>query len=123
MPGTRVGIDQVDRVANLVNDTIVASTDRLLVADGVATFTVFDVPGTPRITLTSTTCVATGGDGSIPESATRRLPDEIRQLALDVRRTLIANHRLVECARQIIIEIQLRGPRPSFDISYRASKA
>jgi hypothetical protein len=123
MPGTRVGVTQVDRVADLVQDAIIASTERLLVADGVAVFTVFDVFGAPRIDLTSTACVAAGAAGSRPVPAPRRLPDEIRQLALDVRRTLIANHRLVEGARQIVIEIQMRGPRPSFDISYRAHKA
>ena len=123
MSGTGVGVAQVDRVEDLVYDSIVASTDKLLVADGVAIFTVFDVPGTPKIDLTSTACVATGGAGPLPEPTTRRLPDEIRQLALDVRRMLVANHRLVEGARQIIIEIQLRGPRPSFDISYRGRKA
>jgi hypothetical protein len=122
MPGTRVGIDQVDRVADLVQDAIIASTDRMLVADGVAAFTVFDVLGTPRIDLTSTACVADGGAGGRPVPVPRRLPDEIRQLAEDVRRTLVANRRLVESARQIVIEIQLRGPRPSFDISYRGRK-
>src|SRR5215213_2119672 len=123
MPGTRVGIAQVDRVANLVDNAIVASTERLLVADGVATFIVFDVPGALRIDLTSTACVTVGGVGPSAVSAPRRLPDEIRQLAADVRRTLIANRLLVERARQIVIEIQLHGPRPSFDISYRGYKA
>jgi len=122
MPGARVGVTQVDRVADLVHDAIVASTDRLLVADGVAIFTVFDLAGAPRIDLTSTACVAAGDADSLPVPASRRLPDEIRQLAVDVRLTLIANHRLVEGARQIVIEIQMRGPRPSFDISYRGRK-
>ena len=123
MSGTGVSITQVDRVAGLVYDAIVDSTEKLLVADGVATCTVFDVPGTPRIDLTSAACVATGGAGSLPEPATRRLPDEIRQLAPVVQRALVAKHHLVESVRQITIDIQLRGPRPGFEISYRGHKA
>jgi hypothetical protein len=119
MPGARVGITQVDRVADLVQDAIVASTERLLEASGRASFTVFDADGAPRIELTATALVTPAIAGEKFPTAVRRLPDEIRHLADDVRRALIADRLLVEGARQIVIEIQLRGPRPSFDISYR----
>jgi hypothetical protein len=119
MPGTRVGIDQVDHLANFVHDAVVASTERLVEADGRAVFTVFDVTGLPRIDLTATACVKAVATSAQVQPPRRRLPEEIRQLASDIRRALIADRPLVEGARQIVIEIQLRGPRPSFEISYR----
>src|SRR5688500_602372 len=64
MPGAGVGDAHVHRLADLVCDAIVASTERLLVAGGKALFTVFDVGGTPRIELTSTASVLpTAADG------------------------------------------------------------
>ena len=119
MPGTRVGIAQVDHLPDFVYDAVVASTERLVEADGRAVFTVFDVTGLQRIDLTATarvTAVATSAQVQPPR---RRLPEEIRQLASDIRRALIADRLLVEGARQIVIEIQLLGPRPGFEISYR----
>jgi hypothetical protein len=97
--------------------------DRLLVAEGMATITIFDVSGMPRIELTSTACVMPNVAEVQSALSSRRLPEDIRQLSDDVRRALIADHVLMESARQISIEIRLRGSRPSFDINYRARKA
>ena len=47
MPGTRVGITQVDHVVDLVRGAIIARTDRLLEANGTAILTVFDVSRPP----------------------------------------------------------------------------
>lgn len=121
MPGAGAGDAHIHRVANLARDAIVASTDRLVVAGGKAVVTILDVPGIPRIELTSTALVLpTMADGT-GAPAPRRLPDEIRQLGDDVRRALIAQHVLVKSVRQIEIEIHLRGARPTVEIIYRCN--
>jgi len=97
---------------------MVARTDRLLEANGTAILTVFDASGSPRVDLTATETV-TSGSSDAQRSAQRRLSGEIDKLADDVRRALIANHQRIDGAREIVIEIRLRGPRPSFGISYR----
>ena len=120
MPGTGLVETSVHRLVDAVCDAIVASSERLLVAEGMAIFTVFDPFGSPRIELTSTALVATGVGRVQTTPPSRRLPGEIDILADAVRRKLLGNAAKLDGARQIRIVIALSGPRPQIELQVTA---
>src|SRR5690348_277670 len=116
MPGTGLGETQVCRLADAVREAIVASSERLLVAEGVAVFTVFDPSGSPRIELTSTALVATTAAAARDAPSPRRLLGEVEILAADVRRKLVGKGAMLAGARQVRIVVALSGPRPGIEL-------
>ena len=119
MPGTGLVETSVVHLVDAVCAAIVASSERLLVAEGMAIFTVFDPFGSPRIELTSTVLVATGV-ASARDAPARRLPGEIGILAANVRRKLIRKCAMLGEARRIRIVIALSGPRPGIELQFIA---
>jgi hypothetical protein len=114
--------EQVRRLADQVYETICQNEDEFLVAEGTAVLTVFKHADQPRIELHSRKMLVGVGGPRRPASA-RRLSGEVRLLADDVRRAMISNDVMVRGAREVVIEIHLRGPRPSFDFSYKPRRA
>lgn len=90
-----------------------------MAAGGKAVVSILDVQGAPRIELTSTQSITARTDNAQGVPAGRHLPDEIRQLADDVRRGLVAFREQVKAARHIDIEIQMRGRRPDIEFIFR----
>lgn len=123
MPGAGAGDAHVDRLADAVRDAIVVNTDRLAVAGRKVVVSIFDPLGIPRIELTSTQSLPTPGTTKQGLPAARRLPDDIRQIADDVHRGLIANGMYVKAARRIDIEIQMHGQRPDIEFIYRCRQS
>ncbi len=113
--------EQVRRLADQVHETIRRNDDEFLRAEGTAVLTVFRRYGSARVELTSSKTLV-GISGQHRSASHQRLPVEVHQLADDVRQAMLSDHLLVGGARQIVIEIQLRGPRPSFDISYKGRR-
>jgi hypothetical protein len=114
--------EQVRRLIDEVHGTILDNEDEFLRAEGMAVVRVLKHGDAPRITLDSRKMlVRVGGPARLGRASC--LSGEVRQLADDVRRAMIADLILVRSAREIVIEIQLRWPRPSFELGYRGQKA
>ncbi len=117
MPGTDNRRDGVRRLADLVAEAIRAQQEDFLRAEGTATLAILKAGEVARIRLSISKFV---GVGDVPGGlAPRRLPGEIHQLASDVRRKMLQDEMLVAAARQVVIEIRLRGPRPDVEFIYR----
>lgn len=112
----------VHRLADQVYGAICDHEEEFLRAEGVAVLTVSKQGDYPRITLDSRKALAGALATGRPDRPSR-LAGEVRQLADDVRRGLIADHILVKGAREIVITIGLRGPRPSFELGYKGQRA
>lgn len=117
MSGAESSRDQVRRLADRVAEVIRGHEDEFLHAEGAASLTIFGGTETSKIELTTSKVVG-AGDGRA-QSVPRRLSGEIRKLADDVGQALTRDWILVGSARQVRIEIHLRGPRPDFEITYR----
>ena len=114
--------EHINRLADQVYEAICRHEDEFLRAEGTAVLTVLRRGVEPEIKLDSRkTLVGVGGPHRVVPA--RRLPGDVRQLADDIRRALRSEHVLAGRARQIDIEIHLRGPRPSFDFVYRPRTA
>ena len=114
--------EQSRRLIDEVHATLLDNEEEFLRAEGMAVVRVLKHGDVPRITLDSRKMlVRVGGPDRIGHMP--RLSGEIRQLADDVRRAMIADWILISSAREIVIEIQLRWPRPSFELGYKGQKA
>jgi hypothetical protein len=114
--------EHINRLADQVHEAICGHVDEFLRAEGMAVLTVLRHGDNAEIALDSKK-VLVGVGGPHRVVPTQRLPGDVRQLADDVRRALLAEHVLASRARQITIEIHLLGPRPSFDLSYRPRRS
>ena len=114
--------EQIRRLVDLVRATICENEEEFLRAEGMAVLTVAKEGDRPRITLDSRTALVGVLSAERPERPSR-LAGEVRQLAEDVRRAMIADQVLVKSAREIVITIGLRGPRPSFELGYKGQRA
>ena len=110
--------ERVRRLLDEVHEAICLNGDEFEVAKGRAVITVFIDGDRARVELTSSKTLAGVGERRSVISRPR-LSGEVRVLADDVRRAMRSDSALVSVAREVEIEIFLRGPRPTFDISYR----
>ena len=113
--------EQTQRLADQVYATICGNEQEFLRAEGTAVLTVDKHGDRPRIALNSSKLLV-GIVGSERPGGSARFPGEVRQLANDVRRAMLADQVLVSIARAVVITIQLRGPRPSFELSYKGQR-
>lgn len=122
MFGARGVAEQVRRLIDEVYGTILDNEEEFLRAEGMAVVRVLKHGAVPRITLDSRKMLARIG-GPNRQDRPPRLGGDIQRLADDVRRAMIAEEVLVSSAREIVIEIHLGGPRPSFELGYKGHKA
>lgn len=114
--------EQVRRLADRVREAISDNEEEFLRAEGVAVLTVAKLADEPRIALDSRKLLVRVGGAERLQPASR-LGGDIHQLADDVRRAMISDQVLVRSAREVVITIQLSGPRPSFELGYKGRKA
>ena len=113
--------ERTRRLIDQVHETLCDNEEEFLRAEGTAVVRVLKQGDVPRITLDSRKLLIKVGRPDLTGQAPR-LGGEIRPVADDVRRAMMAEQILVTSAREIVIEIHLRGARPSFDISYRTHR-
>jgi hypothetical protein len=113
--------EQTQRLADQVYATICENEQEFLRAEGTAVLTVAKLGDRPRIALDSRRMLISIAGAERPAGAAR-FTGEVRQLAHDVRRAMLADHVLVSIARVVVITIQLQGSRPSFELSYKGQR-
>src|SRR4051794_2977273 len=104
--------EQIRRLIDLVYETICDNEGEFLRAEGTAVLRVLKQGDIPRITLDSRRLLVNAGKSEQSERAAR-LSGDIRPMAVDIRRALSSEQVLVTSAQEIVIEIHLRGSRPS----------
>ena len=114
--------EQIRSLIDVVHQTICDNEEEFLRAEGMAVLTVAKQGDRPRITLDSRKALVGVLASARPERPSR-LAGEVRQLADDVRRAMIADEVLVTSAREIAMTIGLRGARPSFELGYKGQRA
>jgi hypothetical protein len=113
--------EQIRRLIDEVYGTILDNEEEFLRAEGMAVVRVLKQGDVPRITLDSRKMLVRVG-GANRASGSARLGGDVRRLADDVRRGMIAEEMYVHRAREIVIEIHLGGPRSTFELGYKGRK-
>jgi len=118
MPGTSVGVAALRGVAGEVAAAIRQHEHEFLDGRGKVTLMVYLGIGTPRIELLRPRVLA--GAPAVGQAAPSRLPADIQWLADEVHRRIMLNVSTAVLPKQLVIDIFLRGPRPTIEIKTKS---